>query len=96
MHATLGNSKAKQAKGEGVNVTEFEPVKGNRVTTVYFPEDMKLGEAFTTVTTANGVWENHSDGAPDWVESDSKGLAELLAEHYGCRIGRPKDWKEAD
>lgn len=66
------------------------PAKGKRATWVGpFPEGVSLGEAFTTIIAANGVWVNqtHSDDSkPAWVASDSPGLAALLGEHYDCEV----------
>lgn len=62
-----------------------------RVCTVEFPEGTPLAEAFTTITARNGLWSYHSDSPASWVESDSPGLAQLLAEHFACPIGAPDD-----
>lgn len=38
-------------------------------------------------------WTTHHGGdGPDWIESDDASLAELLADFYGCPVGRPEGW----
>lgn len=104
MFVELGNKAAIQARrgadGEPERDDEgfvvHEPIAGDeqRVTRVEVPEGVPLAEAFVSITQpVRGVWANHSDEPPMWVESDSEGLAALLAEHFGCRIGRPRGWK---
>jgi hypothetical protein len=46
------------------------------------------------LTMAARLWAMHSDEAPAWVESDDELLSALIADHYGCDIGRPDDWQE--
>jgi hypothetical protein len=46
------------------------------------------------LTMATRLWAMHSDEAPAWVESDDELLSALIADHYGCDIGRPDDWQE--
>ena len=95
MRLELGNTKAKSARrNDGDDSVTFEPLKGKRVTVVEFPEDVSLSEAFASVTAANGIWANHSDKPPAWVASDSPGLQALLAEHFGCEEGAPKDLED--
>jgi hypothetical protein len=64
-----------------------------RVTTARFPEGVSLGEAFNSVTNVGGIWDHHGglENKPTWVYSDSDGLAALLAEHFGCKVGQPGD-----
>ena len=45
-------------------------------------------EAFVSVTRD---WPNHSDVPPTWVTSDNEDLAQMLAEAYGCPVGKPED-----
>jgi hypothetical protein len=33
----------------------------------------------------------HSTGVPAWVESDDAALAQAIAAHYGCPVGRPEE-----
>jgi len=91
MHLILGNVKAKEAVGDGVNVKEFRALKGERDTTVNFPDDWTLAQAFVALTSPSGIWASHSDEPPKWCSSDSAGLAALVAEHYGCTIKKEKD-----
>lgn len=72
------------------SLVEFSSLEGDRVTVVEFPEGTSIAEAFTTLTGGNGVWANHSDGAPTWVACESPGLEALVAEHYGCSQGNPE------
>lgn len=69
----------------------FNTLDGLRVTEIRFPEGTKLSEAFRTVTDQRGVWAYHSDDVPEFVESDSEQLAQMLAEEYGCVVGIPDD-----
>lgn len=59
--------------------------KGRRVE-VEFPDGTPLVEALRTVTDPNGVWAHQSPEPPQWVASDSAGLAAVLGEHYGCPV----------
>lgn len=40
------------------------------------------------------LWPMQSDKPPVWVEGDDEELVKLVADAMGCRIGRPKNWKE--
>lgn len=40
------------------------------------------------------LWDMHSDKPPAWVEGDDELLTALVADHFGCPVGRPKTWKE--
>lgn len=91
MYLELGNSQTKSGQRNDDGTVTFQPLDGDRVTTVVFPEGTSIAEAFATVTAGNGVWANHSDGTPTWVECSSAGLQALLAEHYGCDEGKPAD-----
>lgn len=47
------------------------------------PDGMALGEVFTSITAAGGVWDRQSpDEKPLWVASDDPKLAGLLAAHW--------------
>lgn len=73
-------------------VVRYEPLDGERVTTIRLPDDISLAEAFVTITSDRGVWASHSDEPATWVAcDDSPGLEALLAEHFDCEVGRPAD-----
>ena len=40
------------------------------------------------------LWGLHSNEPPAWVDGDDDLLTALIADHYGCETGRPKNWKE--
>jgi hypothetical protein len=75
------------------------PLPGKRITKIVIPDSYSVLEALQVVVAADGVWNNHTEGdnvtdhAPDWVESDNEGMAQLLALEFGCPVGRPKSWK---
>lgn len=78
---------AKEGRFERVRLKHLEQSE----TTFTIPPSDPPGEALLTVTrTYDAV---HSEEPPAWVESDSAALGELLAAHYGIRVGRPKGWK---
>lgn len=93
----LGN----RAAVEVTRDKDGEPIRtlmpeGKRCTTVCPPNDIPLGELFTTITAGSGVWANHSDGPPAWVAVNSddpgfkKALEIVLSQHYGgCEIREP-------
>lgn len=94
----LGNVAAKGARvsydDDGNRLVAPAPLAGNRVTYVGVPGHNSLLDAFVTITAGTGVWANQSFAPPAWVESDSPALAQMLAEHYGCPIGRPDDMSD--
>lgn len=100
MRVLLGNSAAKEAVPDGKGGFKHRDLDGNRVTTVQIPDSYSLLEQVQVVIAQDGVWSNHSRGAnvedsvPDWVEADDPFLAELIARQLGCKVGRPKSWKE--
>jgi len=63
---------------------------GNQVTTIT-PGGGKLAEVFAEIV---ALWQHHSPELPAWVKSADKDLEGLLARHFGCRTGRPQDWKD--
>lgn len=68
------------------------PIPGPQVTTGFLPPSYTDAELFRTVTHQDGLWPAHSSApAPSWVECDRQDLAEVLATHYGCPIGRPAE-----
>lgn len=68
-------------------------VDPNAVTRVHIPESRSLSEAIRDIVHEDdhhfGLWQVHSAGNPSWVESDNEELAQALADHYGCPVGRP-------
>lgn len=87
MYARLGNANAVEAIKQDDGSFVYEPVEGTQVTTFEFPEGIPLTEALLAVRDA---WKYHSaldaddlPAKPEWVESDSAGLATLLAEEFG-------------
>ncbi len=71
-----------------------KPIEGVQITTAVIPEDRTLAEAVRDVSytgdAGDGFWTSHSSAAaPSWVESDNPALAQALATHYGCPVGRP-------
>lgn len=71
----------------------WRPAPGLRVLPIDIADDMKMGEAFVTLTAeGRGIIDNHTDVAPLWVEClDRPSFATLLADNYGCPIGAPAD-----
>lgn len=93
----MGNHDAKHGVGRDDKTDEvlFEKIDGQRVFRMVTPEGWTLGETFTSITQpVRGAWANHSDSPPAWVETNSAGLTALLAEHFGCEAGAPKDLEE--
>lgn len=69
---------------------------GQRVTTMSLNEvdgDDRPSRAMNLALAAR-IWSFHSDEDPAWVDGDDELLVELIADHYGCPIGRPDDWTE--
>jgi hypothetical protein len=69
---------------------------GNRVTTMFLAETdiANRPNRAMNMQLATREWERHSDKPPAWVDGDDDLLVQLLADHYGCPIGQPKNWKE--
>jgi len=56
------------------------------------PRSWSLLQCFQTITLNGGVYDAHFTEAPTWVECPEKPmLAEMLAEHFGCVVGKPAD-----
>jgi len=94
LQAQLGNVAAHEAVRKGNTQSFVALPKAERTTTVQFPDGVGIAEAFTTITAAGGAWAYHSAKPPAWVESSSKPLAELLASHFHCPVGRPTKWPQ--
>ena len=95
-------------KDEGADASEenlkFKARKdlGNQVTSFTIPPISKLPDGTVDETGwtlqkqlafVTSVWPLHSDKNPAWVESDDEALQGFFASQYGCREGRPKNWK---
>jgi len=95
-------------KDEGVDASE-ENLRykarsdlGKQVTTFTIPPISYLDDGTVDPTGwtvekqlsfVTSVWPMHSDKPPAWVESDDPQLQGFFASQYGCREGRPKNWK---
>lgn len=92
---TLGNSAPIDTNRPNPATDEYERIPidvPGAVTTYVIPSDVSLVEAIKTITDTFNAY--HSDDTPGWVESDDVILAEALAQHYNCLIGRPADSEE--
>lgn len=98
MYVELGNDHPIEGYREGDDPeVKYRPLDGQQVTTLLFPDGVKLQEAFATTVAATA---RHFDNDPDttdifppaWIESDSAGLQSLLQEHFGVTKSRPKTW----
>jgi hypothetical protein len=99
MQVRIGNSAAKEAWRDQDGKLQHRAVDGARVTTVTVPDTYTLIEAVAAITSADGVWNHHSQGdevtdsTPDWVEADDEAMTTVLAAALNCRAGRPAKWK---
>lgn len=100
MLLTFGNESVVEGykEDEGVNLVKLRARKdlGRRVTTMNLNEtdiDERPSRAMNLKTCVL-MWQELSDKAPSWVEGDDRLLVELAADHFGCAIGRPKNWRE--
>ena len=68
---------------------------GNQVTTMSMNEVDGDGNWSREInsSTAKLLWSKHSDKPPAWIVGTDELLVALLADHYGCPVGRPKSWK---
>lgn len=71
------------------------PELGNRVTSMQLNEVDIDGRPSREMCSnmAKLFWAKHSDKPPAWIEGNDELLVALLADHYGCPVGRPKSWK---
>jgi hypothetical protein len=83
IHVLMGNVAARDSG---------KPLGGARITQVGIPDGTTFSEGLRDITHEDGVWVRHSSKPPAWVVADNKLFAEVLAEHYGCPVGRPEDW----
>lgn len=105
MIVLIGHSAAKEAYRDAKGKLCHRAVDGNRVTTAVIPDTYTLVEHIHNVCSGDGVWNNHSQGdnpgdsRPDWLEVASnddraEAFANALAGELGCKVGRPKSWKQ--
>lgn len=101
MWVEFGNENAvegyRDPTAENPDKVLWRPLEGQRITSVTFPEDVRLQEAFTTAVSAISMhFANDGDGnthSPTWVDSDNEGLKTLLQEQFGVQgKARPKTW----
>lgn len=90
----MGNTDAKAGHRLADGELVVTHKTGERVMTVGFHRGTSVMEALRMVCDARGVWAAQSWAPPAWVESTNEGLALVLADHYGCPIGRPQGWGE--
>lgn len=91
----LGNIDAKGGTTDAKGVLTSTHVPGERVTDIGFHKGTSVMEALRMITDEQGIWQAQSWAPPAWVESTHPGLAAVLAEQYGCPVGRPKGWGAA-
>lgn len=82
----LGNRKAISVNPDGERIA----YPGKQCTRVVLRPDATLMEAAQEITSANGLWAQHSDAdGPAWVAAEgplAEALTALLAAHYGAEI----------
>jgi hypothetical protein len=96
MLVELGLDTAKEEHKDENDELFYVPLDGLRVCSIHVPEGQPTGETFTTIVhPARGIAAVHSDKAPTWVSCpDKPALEALLAEHFGCPVGKPADVEE--
>lgn len=95
MQVELGNPSAKEGRRDPTtDEVAFSPLEGERVTYVTMPPSYSLLESVTAITHPSGIWAHHADAPPSWVWSDNEALQALLAESFGCPVGRPEDLED--
>jgi hypothetical protein len=100
-HLRFGNESViehvKADEGTNTSTPEPRPDLGNRVTSMNLNEvdgDDNPSRAMN-LQMAVRLWTMHSNTAPAWVESDDDDLlAQLVADHFNTKVGRPKSWTE--
>lgn len=101
MWVEFGNENAQEGyrdpKADDPDEVKYRPLDGQRVTTLTFPDEMGLQEAFTTaVGQVQYHFANDGDDAttgPSWVDSDNEAMKTLLDEQFGTKgKARPKTW----
>ena len=90
----MGNKHSATAERDENDVVkvEFTEAPEELVNITRLPRSWSLLQCFQSVTLAGGVHDSHFAEAPTWVECPEKPmLAEMLAEHFGCVVGKPAD-----
>lgn len=64
---------------------------GLRVTTFNIVDDDDTSTRLRTIAHADGLWPQLSMRPAAWVEADDPELQAVLAEHFGCPVGKPDD-----
>jgi hypothetical protein len=91
----LGNTAVREVVGADEDGAPIHRrYSGQAACTVTIDDSYTLDEAVRTIVHADGHWPRHSSKAAAWVESDNEELAKALADHFGCPVGRPSDWKD--
>lgn len=95
----LGNASVVESykPDPGTNETKLKRRKdlGRQVTTMQLNEvdgDDRPSRSMN-LTLVKRFWSEHSDQPPAWVDGDDDLLNALVADEFGCDIGRPKNWK---
>jgi hypothetical protein len=84
-----------QLANEISGVVHFRALPGRRTVTVGHPNEDLMEFIGNITARGRGVWDNHSNAPPAWVESDNEAVAIILSAQYGCPIGRPEDWVDS-
>lgn len=106
----LGNTAPKEVHRDDAGVeTHVELGElGDTVTIFSIPPEMPILEAAKNVCDAfagpdmddleNPETGYHSNAGAAWVDGDPElsGLIQVIADQYGCKVGRPKSWPTPD
>lgn len=94
MFVELGNNKAIEGyrpDGSTDGEVKYRSLEGEQVTTLSFPEDMSIGDAFAATVTSMRYHIEEGE-TPVWIHSDSPGLQTLLEEQYKVTKSKPAKW----
>jgi hypothetical protein len=94
MEVLLGNTAAKDVRVDEKTGKPKEVVlDGRRVCRVVVPSTIGVAEVFNSIVDPErGLWQAQSTKPPTWVESDNAALEAMLAEHFGCDVGRKANY----
>lgn len=95
----LGNTAVREVIGADPDGTPIHRrYSGQATCTITLPDDdngWTHDERVRTVTHTDGHWTAHSSQPPAWVECpEDPDLETVLAEHFGCPVGRPASWTD--